>query len=201
MNQKYRWRYGRFPFSEPLVIMFGIFCVFTTFGIFFERMLFVTVIINLFWIWRLSSPYLEKFYLDKNRFVTRKFKVQEIIDVPPNAVFVLSYTFVENSVRKKNSCMVNIINEKTEIIINKLNEDDRACEMVAFRQRVKNGLVYDSGYIEGIFKNKVVYSFVFDNETQQIFDELKRTVILPKSLESKVTIEPKGFDIIIDEDR
>ena len=168
---------------------------------FFEKLLIIAFFINLFWIWRFSSPYFEKFYFDNGRIVTKKFKEQEIIEIPTNAVFVLSYTLVDNSVSSKNSCTVNIVDEKAEIVLQKLNEDPEACAMVAYRHRLKNGMIYDSEYIEHVFNNKVVYSFVFNNETQQIFNELKRTVILPDSLKSRVTIESNGFDVIIDKDR
>lgn len=201
MKKEYRARYGNFPFSDPLVICFSLFCLFSILGMFFYKECIIISLVNSFWVWRLASPYFEKFCLNNERIVTQKFKNREIIDIPQNVVLVLSYTIVEHSVSGKSCYTVNIVNEDTETVLKKLHEDDRTCEWIACRHRVKKILIYDNAYIENIFKNKVVYSFVYDKETQQIFNELKKTVILPRSLESKISIEQNGFDVIIDEGR
>lgn len=86
-------------------------------------------------------------------------------------------------------------------MISRLHEDEFVCGKIAYHHGVSKQCIYDNEYIEGRFKNRFIYSFVLDKETQQIFNNLKRTVILPHSLKSKISIEENGFEIIIDEDR
>ena len=101
----------------------------------------------------------------------------------------------------KKRYVVNIVADTIDTVINRLHEDEFVCGKIAYHHGVSKQCIYDNEYIEGRFKNRFIYSFVLDKETQQIFNNLKRTVILPHSLKSKISIEENGFEIIIDEDR
>ena len=201
INKILRSRYGRFPFFEPLSICFCVFTLSLAIGMLFYKECIFMFLLNLFWVWRIYSPYFEKFYFDGNRIVCKKFIKSETLDIPENAVFVISYMAVEHSICSRNKYIVSIIDENTQTILGKLHENERACEFIAYRRRMKNALIYDSKYIQNIFANKVIYSFACDEDTQQIFAELKRMVIVPRSLESELSIKPDGFDLIIDEGR
>ena len=157
MNKEFISRYGKFPILHPVTIMFFVGGLLITIIPFFHKEFIFIPLVNLFWAWRLISPYFDKYYFDNGKFVTRRFKSHEIIDIPPNAIFVLSYTIVEHSIAKKSSYTVNIIDENVETILKKLHEDDRACEWVAYRHGIKKVFIYDSAYIENIFKNNKLY--------------------------------------------
>lgn len=201
MDNKFKSRYGEFPVFHPLVIFFAVFCLFLTVGMFFYKDCIYMFFVNLYMVWRLISPYLEKFYLDGKRIVYKKCGKRGMIDVPPSAIFVVSYTAFKCSVSGRKKYTVNIIDENVQTILEKLHENDKACEMVAYRHKIKNALIYDNRYIESIFKSKVVYSFVYDKEIQYIFAELKRTVIVPQSLKSQINIISDGFELIVDKER
>ena len=201
MDNEFKSRYGRFPIFDTLIVLFSLFFLFVFFvWVLYYKYFLILFLINLFWVWRLVSPYFEKYYIQKDSIVCKKFQKCETLVIPPDAVFVVSYAAVENSVAYKKTCMVSIVDETPVTILQKLHENDRACEFIACRRRVK-GLIYDSRYIESVFGAKVVYSFVYDDETQRIFNHLKRSVILPQSLESRIPIIQNGFDVILDEGR
>ena len=140
----YNYRYGKFPFSRPFVIVFLLFCLITIGVVVFEKASVLFLFPNMFMCWRFASPYFEKFYFDNDRIVTWKFKNHEVIDVPENAILVISYTMLKQSIVGKQCYSVNIVDENIDTILEKLHADDRACEWIAYHHKIKKLLIYDN---------------------------------------------------------
>ena len=204
MNKEYKPRYGKYPILHPAtIIVIVFFAIFLGLGYETERMKFVGVFLIPWSLWfiYIVFPFCERFYIKGNIIHTKKIRFKEVIPIPADAIFIVSYATINNSIFIKKRYIINIVVDDIDVALDRLHEDEFVCGKIAYHHGVSKNCIYDNEYIEGRFKNRFVYSFVFDKETQQVFNELKRTVILPRSLESKISIEQNGFDVIIDEGR
>ena len=208
MNAKnYKLRYGKPPFLNPINIIF-----IALIAAFISRVIknpedylaYIAIACMSFVFYRSFSPFWERFSIDKNTIFVKFIKYAYEIKIPESAVFVISYTNVEFSQYFRKRFMINIVDDDIDKVFETLHSDKLENQHAArhYHIGISTDPVYDNAFIKGRFKNRWVYSFVYEKDfADKFFKKQKKTVILPKSLKDKVNIIPDGFEVIIDEER
>lgn len=199
MYKKYKRRYGKFPVLEPIaIITLIILAVFIFSGYTAERIKGTFFYIS-FWIIYFIyaySPFVEKFRVQKNIIYIKKFVNKKII-IPDDAVFIISSAKIGNFFPKK-VCIVNIVANSVDVVLEKLSREDITYERNFYRHILKKGCIYDDWCVEERLENNFIYSFAYDEETtQEMFNNLKKNIVLPRSLKSKITIKENDFAVVI----
>ena len=203
----YKSRYGKPPFFHPVNIIFVGIIIGFVYRIIKnpeEYLAYIAIVCMSFVFYRSFSPFWERFSIDKNTILVKFIKYAYEIKIPENAVFVISYTNVDFSQYFRKRFMINIVDDEIDKVFEILHSDKLENQYAARHYHI--GLstepVYDNAFIQGRFKNRWIYSFVYEKDfADEFFKEQKKTVILPKSLKDKINIIPDGFKVIIDEER
>ncbi len=207
-NHNYRSRFGKLPLFHPIDIIFIVLIAGFIYWVINnpkDYLAYIAICCMSFAFYRSLSPFWEKFSIDKNTIFVKFIKDAYEIKIPESAVFVISYTNVDTfSYTFRNRFMINIVDDEIGKVFETLHSDTRQNQYDS--QRYHWGLssepVYDNLFIRGRFKNRWVYSFIYEKDfADKFFKEQKKTVILPKSLKGKIDIIPNGFEVIIDEER
>lgn len=199
------YRYGKFPFFHPvhfLEIFFFIF-IFTLFG-FKDARGYIACIITFFFLIKQISPFFERFIINGDLINVSLFKQNYDIKIPEDAVFVLSYTDISDfSYSFKNRFTVNIVSDDVTHILEALHSKQCVFANNPSRHGVRLGkVIYNNLFLEKYFKNKWIYSFVYEKEfSDEFFKQQKKPVIVPRSIADKIEIVANGFDVIFVEER
>ncbi len=209
MKKVYKKRYGRYPIFHlinilPAMVVLRCGYVFfslekltlslETFACLYFFILGIGCFISFYY------PFMEKFYINNNLIYRKKRKNTEQIFIPDCSVFVLSYTVL--GFRYYGKYMVNIINEDIETTLKKLHEHDdyNKSEMMFHSRKLYNVAAYSNKMITKFFRDKCVYSFLYEKQfADEFFSLQKKTVIIPLSIYDKIDINPDTYTIIIDE--
>ncbi len=204
---KYRSRFGKLPLLHPINIIFIVLIggfIYWVINNPKDYLAYIAICCMSFAFYRSLSPFWEKFSIDKNTIFVKFIKYAYEIKIPESAVFVISYTNIEFSQIFRKRFMINIVDDELDKVFETLHSDKLQNQHAAWHYHTSfsSEPVYDNLFIRGRFKNRWVYSFVYEkNFADNFFKEQKKTVILPKSLKDKINIIPDGFEVIIDEER
>lgn len=200
MGKKYKKRYGKIPVLEPLMIIIINFIAISLFSAYtVEKIVGICFYFSIWLIYIIFAynPFTEKYLIKGNNICIKKFIKQKIIAIPENAVFFISYVQIGKLFVKKRF-MVNIVADTVDNVLEKLDADDKVFQKDVNKLILSKGCIYDRWFIEGRLKNSFIYSFAYEqSETPRIFNKHKKTVVLPRSLKSKLTIEENGFNVVI----
>ena len=207
-NNKYRSRFGKIPFFHPVNIAFTILISILVYWVINnpkEYVAYIAICCMSFAFYRLLSPFWEKFSIVENQIFVKFIKYSYEIKIPQNAVFVLSYTNVDTfSYILRKRFTINIVDDEIDNVFETLHSDKLQNQYDAqhYNRGFSSKPIYDNLFIQGRFKNRWIYSFVYEKAfADEFFKTQKKTVILPKSLKDKINITPDGFEVIIDEER
>ena len=162
----------------------------------------IGLLLHILFFTKTVSPFFEQFSVIEDNIYIKKFNYTDQKRITPDAVFIISYTIAEDMVLK-DRYMINIVRSNIFEALDILHEDLLQNQMDAtHRFDMYKKAIYHNSFIEGHFKHRYIYSFVYKKDFAiNFFNEQKKPVILPRSLADKIQIEPNGFEVIIDEER
>jgi len=201
-NMKYK-RYGKFRFMDyitswfaiSILLIYSIISCILNLSILFVvfPMIYATI-----WLLMILVPHQEKFTVSGNLITVYFLKRIEKIIIPNEITLIISYMDISPPLSVHST-----INRQTHILKKQYSISIIAGEQLntILEKLHKNCLSqYTTSYIKRVFNSNYIYSFAFDTH---IFDILLKekvcTLIVPKSLLNKISLEQGNVDIYIDD--
>lgn len=131
----------------------------------------IGTLIYIFW------PYCERFYIENNRIIIRKFKKELQIDIPHTPTVVISEADVHELLGHQS---FDLHNKYAITILDNLSLDDALGLLFS---RIASHYRYTNSTIELQLADHFVYSFAIDKENiKKILEQIDCRVIIPQSL-------------------
>lgn len=149
-----------------------------------------------------SVLYIERYKIDGNLIFRKKLSKAKSISIPDNAVFIVTSALETNNQLTDNSLVVHVVEGDVHDVVNRLHELPEPLDYFAMLKKMLRLEVFDDYYIKGKYQDKWIYSFKYDEvTTPAIFEEQKRTVIIPQSLLYKIDLDNVKYDLFVDDEQ
>lgn len=197
----YRFRYGVKALLTPLIVIVASmpFYMIVKYGFEAQVGLFVPFIIISVLLSLVRFIILfERYKFDGKSIVTKRILKTKRIEIPANAVFLITTALDTNNNYTSNSHIVHIIEGDAHSVSEKMYEDTFPFENYNFFKRLLKISVYDNEFVKNKFGDKWLFSFTYDPvSTIRIFQQQKRQVIIAESLLSSTPIKEDGFELFV----
>lgn len=197
----YRFRYGVKALITPLITIAASipFYMIVKYGFEAQVGLFVPFIIISVLLSLVRFIILfERYKFDGKSIVAKRILKTQRIEIPGNAVFLITTALDTNNNYTSNSHIVHIIEGDAHSVSEKMYEATSPFENYNFFKRLLKISVYDNEFVKNKFGDKWLFSFTYDPvSTIRIFQQQKRQVIIAESLLSSTPIKEDGFELFV----
>ena len=197
----YRFRYGLKALLVPLIVIVASIPFYMIVKYEFEAQvrLFVPFIIIIVLLSLVRFIILfERYKLDEKSIVSKKIFKTQRIEIPENAVFLITTALDTNNNYTSNSNIVHIIEGDVHSVSEKMYEPTCPFENNNFLKRMLKISVYDNEFVKNKFGNKWLYSFTYNPiSATRVFQQQKRPVIIAESILASTPIVENGFELFV----